>query len=153
MWQPAFCRSLNACKDQGGCTNATSPVQLVVNYPCRSRYTGPKADGLHHTQHAVAGPTFGIDCLDCGSVKSLALQIGRALQVGCGATGAGVRSKDFDRWLDPLLTGIAGRHAWKRPILQQLQSWLKQRSKHVASSLPGTFLCFLACMFVIEISC
>jgi len=49
MWQPAFCRSLNACKDQGGCTNATSPVQLVVNYPCRSRYTGPKADGLHHT--------------------------------------------------------------------------------------------------------
>ena len=57
----------------------------------------------------MAGPTFGIDCLDCGSVKSLALQIGRALQVGCDATGAGVRSKDFDRWLDPLLTGIAGR--------------------------------------------
>ena len=57
----------------------------------------------------MAGPTFGINCLDCGSVKSLALQIGRALQVGCGATGAGVRSKDFDRWLDPLLTGIAGR--------------------------------------------
>jgi len=108
-WQPAFCRCLNACKDQGGCTNAPSPVQLVVNYPCRSRYTGPKADGLHYTQHAVAGPAFGIECLDCGSVKSLALQIGRALQVGCDATDAGVRSEDFDRWLGPLLTGIADR--------------------------------------------
>ena len=149
-WQPAFYRRLNACKDRGGCTNATSPVQLVVSYPCRSRYTGPKADGLHHTQHAVAGPTFGINCLDCGSVKSRVLQIGRALQVGCDATGAGVRSEDFDRWLDPLLTA---RHAWNRPILQKMQSWLKQRSRHVAHWLPGAFLCFLACMFVVVISC
>jgi len=64
---------------------------------------------IHRTQHAVAGPAFGINSLDCGAVKSRKLQIGRALQVGCDATGAGVRSEDFDRWLDPQLTGIAGR--------------------------------------------
>lgn len=84
-------------------------MQLVVNYPCRSRYTGPEADGLQHTQPAVAGPTFGINCLDCGSVKSLALQIGRALQVGCDATGAGVRSEDLTGGWIRFLTGIAGR--------------------------------------------
>jgi hypothetical protein len=94
-WQPAFFRRLNACKDQGSCINASSPVQLNELSLQVEVYRSRSGRAPSYTQHAVAGPTFGINCLDCGSVKSRVLQIGRALQVGCDATGAGVRSKDL----------------------------------------------------------
>jgi hypothetical protein len=92
---------INYLQGPGRLQNATSPVQLAIIYPCKLRYTGPEADGLHRAHPAVAGPAFGIHC---GPVKSRTV---------CCRSGVMPRvpayDQDFDRWLDLQWTGITGR--------------------------------------------